>query len=682
MLSSPLPSFDQILESTQKPKLRKAFKLLKSHACKVANFTLQWQDLEDHLRFIHSEIESKIQQNSAAKTIQSDTNPPSKDSILPQNNNPENKASKTSEISVKNGKELILYVKEHVRDHGLLQDYLFKLFKAVDEPGKLVLEALREFYSLADTETRSSCVVVLEEFGRVKEEVDDVAEEVREEAKRFAVEWRGKLGMKNSLEVLGFLLLLIDFELVGEFGFDEILKLFNCVSSRKQAPGLFRALGFADKAADYIQELIAKNRRLEAIRFIYEFELVDQFPPVPLLKGHAKYAKKVAKEIRKKGKNSFEAQNDATKSEIAALRGIIRFIENYQLGSEYSPNMLRNQIQQIKKQRKERKADTKTTGSKANTKITGSNAESQQSNGNKRTAPASKAEQNQPKRIRREPAADMSAFAKTLPPIHLKQATHHQPISSFEGQGTQNSAPLARTEAPSQAVPYTYADATSNAQAARLLSHLSTAAPHLNSPPMYAKQTTHHQPISSFVGQGTQNSTHLARTVAPSQAGPGTFAGATSSAHIQQSPDQAALLLSHLSTIVQHLTSPFGNYNRAGSTPINSSYTSLSARPYELSGAATIHPHMSSSPGPYGRSIPANGSPGQFGFGATHTPIASALGDLLRTSMYYNNWQASSPSTGIAPNSSFHASRYYDRPAPSGGNYGISSKSQPSIYHP
>lgn len=375
-------------------------------------------------------------------------------------------------------------------------------------------------------------------------------------------------------------------------------------------------------------------------------------------------------------------QNDATKSEIAALRGIIRFIENYQLGSEYSPNMLRNQIQQIKKQRKERKADTKTTGSKANTKITGSNAESQQSNGNKRTAPASKAEQNQPKRIRREPAADMSAFAKTLPPIHLKQATHHQPISSFEGQGTQNSAPLARTEAPSQAVPYTYADATSNAQAARLLSHLSTAAPHLNSPPMYAKQTTHHQPISSFVGQGTQNSTHLARTVAPSQAGPGTFAGATSSAHIQQSPDQAALLLSHLSTIVQHLTSPFGNYNRAGSTPNNSSYTSLSARPYELSGAATIHPHMSSSPGPYGRSIPANGSSGQFGFGATHTPIASALGDLLRTSMYYNNWQASSPSTGIAPNSSFHASRYYDRPAPYGGNYGISSKSQPSIYHP
>lgn len=366
-------------------------------------------------------------------------------------------------------------------------------------------------------------------------------------------------------------------------------------------------------------------------------------------------------------------QNDATKSEIAALRGIIRFIENYQLGSEYSPNMLRNQIQQIKKQRKERKADTKTTGS---------NAESQQSNGNKRTAPASKAEQNQPKRIRREPAADLSAFAKTLPPIYLKQATHHQPISSFEVQGTQNSAPLARTEAPSQAVPYTYADATSNAQAARLLSHLSTAAPHLNSPPMYAKQTTHHQPISSFVGQGTQNSTHLARTVAPSQAGPGTFAGATSSAHIQQSPDQAALLLSHLSTVVQHLTSPFGNYNHAGSTPINSSYTSLSARPYELSRSATIRPHMSSSPGPYGRSIPANGSSGQFGFGATRTPMASALGDLLRTSMYYNNWQASSPSTGIAPNSSFHASRYYDRPAPSGGNYGISSKSQPSIYHP
>lgn len=517
----------------------------------------------------------------------------------------------------------------------------------------------------------SSCVVVLEEFGRVREEVDDLAEEVREEAKRLAVDWRGKLGMKNSLEVLGFLLLLIDFELVGEFGVDEILKLFNCVSSRKQAPGLFRALGFADKAPDYIRELIAKNRRLEAVRFVYEFELVDQFPPVPLLKGHAKYAKKVAKEIRKKGKNSFEAQNDATKSEIAALRGVIRFIENYRLGSEYSPKMLRNQIQQMKKQkqRKERKADTRTTGSKADRKSTVSKAESEQNNGNKRTAPAPKAEQNQSKRIRREPTADLNASAKTSPPIYSKQTTHHQPTSSFEGQGTQNLTPLAITEAPSQAVPYTYAGATSNAhiqqypgQASHFLSHLPMAAQHLNSPPMYSKQTTHHQSTSSFVGQGTQNSTHLARPVA----------------HIQQSPGQAALSLSHLSTVAQHLTSPFGSYNCPGSKPINSSYTSLSARPCELSGSATIRTHMSSLPRPYERSIAANGSSGQFGLGTTLTPIASAVGDLLRTSMYYNNWQASSP---IAPNTSFHASRYYDKPAPSGGNYGTASKFQPSIYH-
>lgn len=93
--------------------------------------------------------------------------------------------------------------------------------------------------------------MLMEEFGRMREIVDDVAE-VREEAKRMAVEWRGKMKLDNSSEVFGFLQLLIAFGLVGEFAFDEILNLFYCVSQIKRAPELFRALGFADKASGKI----------------------------------------------------------------------------------------------------------------------------------------------------------------------------------------------------------------------------------------------------------------------------------------------------------------------------------------------------------------------------------------------------------------------------------------------
>ncbi|KAJ0014171.1 hypothetical protein Pint_20640 [Pistacia integerrima] len=139
--------------------------------------------------------------------------------------------------------------------------------QAVGDPGKLVLEALQEFHppgfskgEVVDSEIRRNCVVLLEEFGRVRDRVEP---HVREEAKRLAVEWKGRV--ENSLEALGFLQLLIGSDLVGEFDSDEILKHFDNVFMRREAPELLRALGFAHKAS------------------------------VLLLRAHAKYAKKVAK---------------------------------------------------------------------------------------------------------------------------------------------------------------------------------------------------------------------------------------------------------------------------------------------------------------------------------------------------------------------------------------------------
>lgn len=37
---------------------------------------------------------------------------------------------------------------------------------------------------------------------------------------------------------------------------------------------------------DYIQDLLEKNLLSDAIRYIHAFELVDKFPPVPILKSY------------------------------------------------------------------------------------------------------------------------------------------------------------------------------------------------------------------------------------------------------------------------------------------------------------------------------------------------------------------------------------------------------------
>ena len=48
------------LPDSNKQQIRKAFNFLKSHASIVANFTLQWQELEDHLQSINNSIQSKL----------------------------------------------------------------------------------------------------------------------------------------------------------------------------------------------------------------------------------------------------------------------------------------------------------------------------------------------------------------------------------------------------------------------------------------------------------------------------------------------------------------------------------------------------------------------------------------------------------------------------------------------
>jgi len=60
--------------------------------------------------------------------------------------------------------------------------------------------------------------------------------------------------------------------------------------------------------ADLIQKLNSKGRQLDAVKFIYALNIVDKFPPVPLLKAYITESKKIAQGVRKKRNNSLQAQ--------------------------------------------------------------------------------------------------------------------------------------------------------------------------------------------------------------------------------------------------------------------------------------------------------------------------------------------------------------------------------------
>jgi hypothetical protein len=60
--------------------------------------------------------------------------------------------------------------------------------------------------------------------------------------------------------------------------------------------------------ADIIERLIKDGKQMEAISFAIEFELLDRFPPVSLLKSYLKDARKVTQNTQKGGYNATAAQ--------------------------------------------------------------------------------------------------------------------------------------------------------------------------------------------------------------------------------------------------------------------------------------------------------------------------------------------------------------------------------------
>ncbi|XP_002512283.2 FRIGIDA-like protein 2 isoform X1 [Ricinus communis] len=392
--------------------LRKTFRNLKNYTSTLANFVLQWQDLEDHFLYIKTQLQHLEEATHKSNTQQSFPSPIkengdtiTKPSIQSQNENTESKIHnletkafqiefldslnnegtieppKNSSLPIDNGKSLLSYFNEHVKEHHVLRSAIFEAFKNMPNPGKLVLQALRFFYPCNSSKlelgvdlnvTRNSCVVFLEELNRVG---CSMGNQERDAAIEMALEWKAK--MKNSLELLGFLMLVAVFGIVEEFDKDETFKYFGNVVQREQAPVLFRAFGFADKAHDFIQKLIDKNKRLEAVPFIYEFELVGEFPPVPLLRAHAEYAEECYTKICNKGNNSLNALDNATGTQLAALRGILKLIQKYKLQTQYSQKIIRKRILQLKKHKSEKKP-AKTSLDPV--------VQPQQQSGNKRTA--------------------------------------------------------------------------------------------------------------------------------------------------------------------------------------------------------------------------------------------------------------------------------------------------------
>lgn len=276
-------------------------------------------------------------------------------------------------------KGLVNYTLENKKYLNAIREELSVALESATEPARFVLDSLEGFYPPDETTQpmdkrdaallgmRKSCFTFLEAMTALLARVDPGGDhllnpETKQQAKAIADEWKPKLANEvieaangNSLEVEAFLLLLATFRIASEFDEEELCKFVLAVARRRQAPELCRTLGLTHKMPDLVELLINSGKQIYAVRFIHVFELTQAFPPVPLLKT---YLKELRRNSQGKGGNSegvAGAQNEANAQELAALKAVIRCVEEFKLEADYPLDPLQKRVAQLEKSKTDRK---------------------------------------------------------------------------------------------------------------------------------------------------------------------------------------------------------------------------------------------------------------------------------------------------------------------------------------
>lgn len=217
----------------------------------IDSFLLTFQMKEKQLEQQVKELDLKRKQfDSQMKTAQLKHTPAANNATISSSGSDESRSS------INRG--LQFFMNEQLKRIDSMRTQMSAAFRMTSDPGKLVLDAMQGFYpsnlNLGNRDTdfelrfiRRSCIILLQELARMSPQINPC---VREEALKLAGDWKTKMTVAtdNSLEVLGFLRLVIAYELTSAYDVNELQGLLSVIVQPEQAAQLRRALGAKDKA--------------------------------------------------------------------------------------------------------------------------------------------------------------------------------------------------------------------------------------------------------------------------------------------------------------------------------------------------------------------------------------------------------------------------------------------------
>ncbi|KAG2270112.1 hypothetical protein Bca52824_064667 [Brassica carinata] len=323
----------------KKQKLKKAFDGLQAHRSLLSpSFNLSWSDIDSHFSSLQSSLSDRF------RLLQSDkTEPPPAVTTETPLTWPELRTF----CENMNGKGLGKFMIDNSNKRLSIKPELAQAIRSSSSPAALVLDAIEGSYHCSPSssaDARRIFVLLLEALIEVK---PNLTNELRERARTLASDWRLNIGNKPS-EALGFLHLVVVFELVSVFNMEEILDYVFLISNCKQATTLSKKLALDYSiVAGIVHKLLHTGRLLAAISFIYEFEMTDRFRPVNVLKTSLYNSREAAKRVCAQAGNSLKAQNEATDKELSALRLVIKVIKERNLEIEFFEEDLEESVQEL-----------------------------------------------------------------------------------------------------------------------------------------------------------------------------------------------------------------------------------------------------------------------------------------------------------------------------------------------
>ncbi|KAE8730555.1 FRIGIDA-like protein 3 [Hibiscus syriacus] len=273
------------------------------------------------------------------------------------------------------------FISDNRKNLAALKEEIPWALKAAASPAHLVLESLKGFYPFEALNVdrkkdsnllglRRTCIMLMECLSFLVSNMDMVSvsavisEDIKEQAKLIAEEWKPKLDALdldssngNSLEAHAFLQLIATFGIASDFNEEELSRLIPMVSRRRQTADLCHSLGLSEKMPGVIEVLANSGRQIDAVNLAFAFNLTAQLSPVPLLKAYLKEAKKASSPF-KPGNASLTAQTEFSERELAALKAVIKCIEEHNLEQQYPVDPLRKRVLHLEKVKADKKGAT------------------------------------------------------------------------------------------------------------------------------------------------------------------------------------------------------------------------------------------------------------------------------------------------------------------------------------